>query len=184
MLFSPRSEIFARGACYSIVTPQKGGILQGLRTMFGRQQSKLVFPGLAGFYASVEPITYAIVRFAIGATVFMHGWGKVTGGAPAAYFAKIGMPAPTAMAYWALFIETIGAACVAIGLFTRFFAAALAIEMLIAMWLVHWANGFLVSVSGGKNGMEYVLILGVVLLAIAIRGGGPYSVDAKLGKEL
>jgi putative oxidoreductase len=184
MLFSPRSESFARGACYSIVTPQKSGILQGLRTMFGRQQSKLVFPGLAGFYASVEPITYAIVRFAIGATVFMHGWGKVTGGAPAAYFAKIGMPAPTAMAYWALFIETIGAACVAIGLFTRFFAAALAIEMLIAMWLVHWANGFLVSVSGGKNGMEYVLILGVVFLAIAIRGGGPYSVDAKLGKEL
>jgi hypothetical protein len=32
--------------------------------------------------------------------------------------------------------------------------------------------------------MEYVLILGVVFLAIAIRGGGPYSVDAKLSKEL
>jgi putative oxidoreductase len=132
----------------------------------------------------MEPIAYTIVRIAIGATVFMHGWGKFTGGVPAAYFAKIGMPAPTAMAYWALFIETIGAACVAIGLFTRFFAAALAIEMLIALWLVHWANGFLVSVSGGKNGIEYVLILGVVFLAIAIRGGGPYSVDAKLSKEL
>jgi putative oxidoreductase len=49
---------------------------------------------------------------------------------------------------------------------------------------VHWQNGFLVSVSGGKNGYEYVLLLGIVLFAIAIRGGGPYSVDTKLGKEL
>jgi putative oxidoreductase len=146
--------------------------------------TRLVFPGLAGFYAWMGPITYTIVRVVIGATIFVHGWGKVTGGAPAAYFAKIGMPAPTGMAYWALFVETVGAACVAIGLFTRFFAAALAIEMLVAMWLVHWANGFMVSVSGGKNGIEYVLILGVVFLAIAIRGGGPYSVDAKIGKEL
>jgi putative oxidoreductase len=145
---------------------------------------KLIFPGLAGFYATMQPITYTIVRVVIGATIFMHGWGKVTGGVPTAYFARIGMPAPTAMAYWAVFIETVGAICVAIGLFTRFFAAALAIEMLIAMFLVHWANGFLVSVGQQKNGIEFVLLLGVVFLAIAIRGGGPYSVDAKLPKEL
>ena len=57
------------------------------------------------------------------------------------------------------------------GLFTRFFAAALAIEMLIAMMLVHWANGFLVSVSGGKNGIEFVLLHG------GFRGGliPPYT---------
>ena len=52
------------------------------------------------------------------------------------------------------------------------------------MMLVHWANGFLVSVSGGKNGYEFVLLLGIVLFAVAIRGGGPYSVDANLPKEL
>lgn len=147
--------------------------------------TRLIFPGLAGFYATMQPITYTLVRVVIGLTIFMHGWGKVGGAAGVAgYFAKIGMPAPTAMAYWAIFIETIGALCVAAGLFTRFFAAALAIEMFIAMMLVHWTNGFLVSVSGGKNGIEFVLLLGIVLFAIAIRGGGPYSVDAKIGKEL
>ncbi len=36
----------------------------------------------------------------------------------------------------------------------------------------------------GRYGYEYVLLLGVVLFAIAIRGGGPYSIDAKIGKEL
>jgi putative oxidoreductase len=148
--------------------------------------TRLVFPGLAGFYASMQPIAYTLMRVVIGVTIFIHGWGKVMGGVGgvAGYFAKLGMPAPGAMAYWAIFIETVGAACVALGLFTRFFAAVLAIEMLIALCLVHWQNGFLVSVSGGKNGYEYVLLLGIVLFAIAIRGGGPYSVDTKLGKEL
>ena len=145
---------------------------------------RLIFPGLAGFYAAMGPITYTLVRVVIGITLFVHGWGKVMGGAAgvAGYFARLGMPAPTAMAYWAMFIETVGAACVALGLFTRFFAAVLAIEMLIAIYLVHWPRGFLVSTQA--IGYEYVLLLGVVFLAIAIRGGGPYSVDAKLPKEL
>lgn len=147
--------------------------------------SKLIFPGLAGFYASMQPITYTLVRVVIGIILFVHGWGKVMGpgGAGVAkYFTGLGMPAPGALAYWAMFIETVGAACVAIGLFTRFFAAALAIEMLLAIYFVHWARGFLITQQA--TGYEYVLLLGIVLFAIAIRGGGPYSVDAKIGKEL
>jgi putative oxidoreductase len=52
--------------------------------------------------------------------------------------------------------------------------------MLIAMVAVHFAKGFFV----GPGGYEYVLLLGVVLFAIALRGGGPYSVDRVIGKEL
>jgi len=95
-------------------------------------------------------------------------------------FGRIGLPAPGPLAYAAMFLETIGALCILAGLFTRFFAAALAIEMLIALFAVHLAKGFGV----GRGGYEYVLLLGIVMFAIAIRGGGPYSVDAKLGKEL
>ena len=72
------------------------------------------------------------------------------------------------------------AICIAIGLFTRFFAAAIAIELLIAMLAAHWAKGF----SVGAGGYEYVLFLGIVMFAIALRGGGPYSVDRLIGKEL
>ena len=51
----------------------------------------------------------------------------------------------------------------------------------IALLVVHMAKGFAV----GQGGFEaYVLLLGVVFFAIAIRDGGPYSVDAKIGKEL
>ena len=42
-------------------------------------ETKLVFPGLAGFYASWRDIAYTLVRVIIGYIVFMHGWAKVTG---------------------------------------------------------------------------------------------------------
>jgi putative oxidoreductase len=45
---------------------------------------------------------------------------------------------------------------------------------------VHLKNGFDVS----KGGFEYILLLGIVMFAIAIRGGGPYSADRMIGKEL
>jgi putative oxidoreductase len=94
--------------------------------------------------------------------------------------AKNGLEPAAGFAYAAIFLETIGAACLIVGLFTRFFAAALAIEMAVAFAVVHLPKGF----SAGQGGYEYVLLIGIVLFAIAIRGGGRYSVDRLIGKEL
>ena len=52
--------------------------------------------------------------------------------------------------------------------------------MLIALLVVHLAKGY--AASGG--GYEYVLLIGAACFLIAIRGGGPYSVDRMIGKEL
>lgn len=147
-------------------------------------EPKLIFPGLAGFYAAVSDLWYPMIRIAIGIILFMHGYAKVANLGMAKVIANFGtnygLPFPTFMAYSAVFLETVGAICIAIGLFTRFFAAALAIELLIAMLAAHWAKGF----SVGAGGYEYVLFLGIVMFAIALRGGGPYSVDRLIGKEL
>ncbi len=152
--------------------------------MNGRaDEPKLIFPGLAGFYAAVSDLWYPMIRVAIGAILFMHGWTKLTVAGAAGvtgFFTKVGLPAPALLAYIAIFFETVGAICIIIGLFTRFFAAAIAIELLIAMFAVHWVKGF----SVGAGGYEYVLFLGIVMFAIALRGGGPYSVDRVIGKEL
>jgi putative oxidoreductase len=144
--------------------------------MNGKGEPKLIFPALGGFYAAVSDLWYPMIRFAIGAILFMHGYAKVANLGIAKVAANFGnnygLPMPTALA--------VGAICIAIGLFTRFFAAAIAIELLIAMFAAHWVRGF--SVSAG--GYEYVLFLGIVMFAIALRGGGPYSVDRLIGKEL
>ncbi len=149
--------------------------------MAANNGSKLLFPGLAGFYAAIEPIAYTITRAVFGWIMIMHGWPKWGRGVEAvgnAFANNYGLP--RWFAGLAIFFEIIGGAALVIGLFTRFFAAALAIELLIAMFAAHWAKGF----SVGAGGYEYVLFLGVVCFAIAIRGGGPYSVDAKLSREL
>jgi putative oxidoreductase len=129
----------------------------------------------------MEPIAYTIMRVVFGFIMIMHGWPKWTRGAEAignAFATNYGVP--RSFAYLAIFFEVVGGAAVIVGLFTRFFASALAIELLIAMFAAHWAKGF--SVGGG--GYEYVMFLGFVCFFIAIRGGGVYSVDAKIGKEL
>ena len=146
-------------------------------------QTRLIVPGLRGFYDSFGEIAYALMRVVIGYIFFMHGWAKLTGPGAAgitAYMTKTGLEPGAAFAYAAIFLETVGAVCIAIGLFTRFFAAAAAIEMAIAFIFVHGPKGF----AAGQGGFEYVLLLGIVFLAIAIRGGGPYSVDRAIGREL
>jgi putative oxidoreductase len=146
-------------------------------------QTKLIFPGLAGFYKSIGPPAYTLVRVCVGYIIFMHGWAKFTGpglAGVAGYMTKLGLVPGSAFAGAAIFLEVVGGVCLIVGLFTRFVAAALAIEIGIAFLFVHLSHGF----AANKGGFEYVLLLGVVLFAIAIRGGGPYSVDAKIGKEL
>ncbi len=145
-------------------------------------ETRLIFPGLAGFYESWRDIAYTIVRVIIGYILFMHGWVKVTTGVAGvtAYMAKQGLEPATVFAVAAMFLETIGCICIIIGLFTRFFAAALAVELGIAFAVVHFKAGF----AANKGGFEYVLLLGIVMFAIAIRGGGPYSADRMIGREL
>ncbi len=145
--------------------------------------TKLIYPGLAGFYATWGPIAYTLMRVVVGIMFLMHVRAKFHAGADAVaanIMAKNGLQPAILFAYAAMFLETVGGVCLIIGLFTRVFAAALAIEMLIALIFVHLPKGY----AAGGGGYEYVLLIGAVCFAIAIRGGGPYSADAKIGKEI
>jgi len=52
--------------------------------------------------------------------------------------------------------------------------------MLIALLFYHLPKGY----AAGGGGYEYVLLIGAVLFVISMRGGGPYSADHFIGKEL
>jgi putative oxidoreductase len=143
-----------------------------------RGEPKLLFPGLAGFYASVSDLWYPLIRITAGVLLFIHGWAKLHAG-PAGVtgsFVRMGFPAPGAFAYAAIFLETVGAICIVLGLFTRFFAAIIAIQMAIIT--------FIVMLPQGWGRMEYTLMWGIIMFAIALRGGGPYSLDRAIGREL
>lgn len=146
-------------------------------------EPKLIIPSLAGFYAAVADLSYLIIRVTPAAILLiMHGWGKLLAGPTPVIngMARYGLYPTTLMGYIVMTLETVGAICVILGLFTRFFAAALAIEMAVLAFYVHPAWG----ANPVRLSYELTLTWGLIFFAIALRGGGPYSLDRKLGREL
>jgi putative oxidoreductase len=143
---------------------------------------KLLIPALAGFYTIAAKLGYALVRITIGGILFMHGWAKIRAGlsTEVGFFVQHDFPYPALCAYTIILFESVGSICVAVGLATRFFAAGLAIDLGVAFFAIHFPHGF----SASHGGYEYVLLLGIVMFAIALRGGGPYSADRLIGREL
>ena len=93
--------------------------------------------------------------------------------------AKRGIEPSLPLAYAVIAHRNHRRVCIALGLFTRFFAAAAAIQLLVITF-IHLPQGF----GWTTRGYEYPLLWGLILFAIALRGGGPYSLDRKIGREL
>ena len=147
-------------------------------------EPKALLPGMRGVYDRLVPLSWLVVRFGVGWIFLVHGYGKVMRGmaaqtksmmATTPWFGEWNLP----LSYLLTFVEGLGGLCIILGLFTRFFGAANAIEMGFLTWL-YWTNGF----SWLNRGYEYVLLWGIMCLAITLRGGGPYSLDRLLGREL
>lgn len=142
---------------------------------------KLLFPALRPFYDWAEPVSWAIVRLTAGLMILPHGWPKLVAGigpTAAGALAKRGIEPAEPLAVILILLETVGGLCVALGLFTRFFATAIAIEMAVIVYQYFPKFGW----TG--PGYEFPLMWGLMMLAIALRGGGPYSLDRKWGCEL
>jgi putative oxidoreductase len=146
------------------------------------EEPRLLFPQLRSFYDRVEPLAWPLVRVTAGLMLLPHGIPKLMAGVQAtaqtALVRRAIEPAyPLAMGLVTL--ETLGGLCIALGLFTRFWAAAVAIEMAIIVYH-HLGGGF----GWTNRGYEYPLMWGLIMLAIALRGGGAYSLDRRIGKQL
>ena len=82
--------------------------------------------------------------------------------------------------FWAVVLglaEFFGGVALLIGFLTHFAAFLLAIDMIIAIFLVHWSNGFF----AGKGGIEFPLVILAGLLSIFLSGAAPCALDARLG---
>ena len=145
------------------------------------KEPRLLFPKLKPFYDWVEPFTWPLVRLTVGLMIIPHGWPKLMMGVSGtAQFALIkrGIQPAEPLAAVLILLETVGGLCVALGLFTRFFAAAITIEMMVIIY--HYLPKF-----GWTNpGYEYPLMWGIIMFVVALRGGGAYSLDRKLGWQL
>ena len=62
------------------------------------------------------------------------------------------------------------------------FAVWIAIELAVITFAVFHSHGY--GWSPPHGGGVYPFVWGLIFFAIALRGGGPYSLDRKLGWEL
>jgi putative oxidoreductase len=144
---------------------------------------RLVFPKLAGLYQAGTPYAYAFMRFCTGAVLVPHGVQKLLAMQPERYAATIaqhGFPAPLLLAWLTILTESFGAAFLALGLFTRLSALAIWIEMAVIITVFQWQFGYFWT----ARGYEYALLWLLLCTAIFFRGGGRYSLDHYLGREL
>jgi putative oxidoreductase len=146
-------------------------------------RSRLIFPGLGAFYEKLSPFSYAFMRVATGAVLLPHGIQKVFFGAMAATAKSVGgrgVPFADGFAVGATFIEFVAALCLCLGLFTRPAALLVAAEMFSIVFYFNWANGYFWT----NRGVEFALLWALLSLAILFRGGGRYSLDRLIGKEI
>ena len=129
-----------------------------------------------------------VLRLALGAVFFGHGaqklfgvWGGDGPSGTAAFFNQLGLTPAYLLALGVGVIELVGGLLLIGGLFTLPVSAALTVNMLVAIWKVHFANGFFLNwknAPGVGHGFEYNLVLIAGLVALMFSGPGALSLDS------
>lgn len=137
--------------------------------------------------ASMDSLALLLIRLPLGVIFFAHGSQKLLGlfggsgltGTLRHFEVHLGIP--PLLALLAILAEFGGGLGVLCGLFTRISACGIAVTMAVAMYKVHWVNGFFLSARG--NGIEFTLALFGMALALVVAGGGSWSLDRIIWKR-
>src|SRR5271165_4860479 len=147
------------------------------------EPKRLVFPFVAPLYRVLAPYVYPLARISLGAILMPHGFDKLflEGAASTArnpLITKL-FGNPVFGAYFIGCVEFFGGLLLVLGLLTRLAAGAIAIQMFVISFFILW------PVWGWtQHGMEYAIFMMLIAVAIFIGGGGRYSMDRQLPKEL
>lgn len=123
----------------------------------------------------------ALLRAALGIIFVVHGWDKLFGEAGVAGFAglvaSLGFPAPAVLAWLVALLEFLGGLALLVGWLTRWIAAALFLEILVATFAVHVQHGFFVFRPEGQWGYEYNMLILAGLGTLILAGSGKLALD-------
>ena len=127
-------------------------------------------------FARFQPIALSLLRFITGLLLFQYGVAKL-----------LKFPAGTAFEKVELFsligaagtLELVLGALLMIGLWSRIVAFILSGEMAFAYFIGHFPRGFFPVLNNGTAAILFCF----ACLYLATSGGGPYSLDAMMGKK-
>lgn len=141
--------------------------------------------------ATVNDNTLTLMRLVLGVVFFLHGSQKMLGwfggfgfsGTMQAFTGMMHIPAP--FAFLAICAEFFGGLGLILGLLARVAAFGIAVNMIVAVLMVHLPNGPFMNWYGNQKGegYEYHLLALVLAIPIMIRGAGAFSVDGLLASK-
>lgn len=120
------------------------------------------------------------LRIVVGVIFVMHGWQKLSMGFQnvAGFLASLHIPLPTLAAVVLTVVELLGGIALILGLLVRYVASLLAIDMLVALILVHVKNGFFTQ----HGGVEFPFLLLAATVNLILAGAGSLSLDGLRNK--
>jgi putative oxidoreductase len=135
--------------------------------------------------ATDDSTTTAALRLVLCVVFFAHGAQKMLGwfGGPG-FSGSMGfftgyLHIPAALAFLAIAAEFFGGLGLILGFLTRIAAFGIAMNMLVAVAMVHSSFGFFMNWTGTQKGegFEYHLLALAITAFLMIRGAGAFSVD-------
>lgn len=122
----------------------------------------------------------AVLRVVVGVVFLMHGGQKLFMGFHnvGGFLGSLGIPLPQIAAILLTLLEFFGGIALVFGIFTRWIAPLLAIDMAVAIFTVHLKNGFFMP-----GGVEFPLTLLAANLCLTLSGAGAASVDGVIAKK-
>ena len=131
--------------------------------------------------ASTDDTGKLVLRAALSILLLFHGVSKLVGGVGfiAGVLAKAGLP-PT-IGYLVYIGEVVAPLLMLFGIYTRLAALVVAINMIVAVLLVHTGQFFTMSETGGWA-LELQAFYFASALAVALLGAGRYSVGGIMGR--
>ena len=132
----------------------------------------------------IARLTLAIVFFPHGAQKVL-GWFGGYGFTGTMGFFTGTMHLPYAIALLPVLTEFLAPIALAAGFATRIAALAVGVDMLVAVLMVHGANGFFMNWFGTQKGegYEYHLLVIGLALALVVQGAGRFSADHAIANQ-
>jgi putative oxidoreductase len=129
---------------------------------------------LARYLSRYSEWSALFLRVAVGVIFIAHGRQKLFGGLAGFghYLESLGVPLPNVSALVVALVEFLGGIALLLGLFTRWAALLLAINMLVAIVLVHLRHGLT-----GPGGFEFPLALLAAAISLLLTGPQKFSIE-------
>ena len=142
---------------------------------------KFLFKTNNSFAPTLARLTLGIVMFPHGAQKVL-GWFGGYGFSGTMNFFTQQMHIPAVFAVLAIAAEFLGSLGLITGFLSRIAAFGIAMNMIVAIKMVHAANGFFINWYGNQKGegFEYHLLAIGLALIVMIYGAGKASVDAAI----